>query len=196
MVTSNHYIFFTLKEVIPVALQNDPTKPTTITVTLIDENYVTVDREFIVPTSSWDPTTGLIADLKTIRDNLITELNPITNALVLKATININQTDDTSVVGPDNSRMGDQAQLTLVLDSASPKYANYLVPAAADGIFGATGKNVNVVDTSDADLLAFLEFFTTTDGVFTISDGETLDDTTLIVSGKRVYRKFKAPKPA
>jgi len=173
------------------------TKPTRITLILRDENAREIAKEFPVPAAVWDPATGLIADLKTIRDNLVTAFGNNTNALIYRAFITLAQTDDTLELGAAGSNLTDTASLVLNLSTAG-KQTGYLFPAPVIGMFtGATGKNRNVVDTQDATLLTFTEMLSLTDGKFTVSDGEKLTDTSAeqVASGKRISRKIKAPKP-
>lgn len=178
-----------------MTLANDANTPTRITLVLRDENRVEVKKEFLVSTSAWDPATGLVADLKTIRDGLVTAYGNVSGALIYKAFITLAQTDDTAIAGPANSRISDAASVVVNLEDA-PKQATIEIPAAVIGLFtGTTGKNRNKIDNQDAALLAFTELFSTTDGSFTISDGETITDTSAeqVDSGKRIVKKVKQP---
>lgn len=178
-----------------MALANDATNPTVITLVLRDEDGVELTKDFVVPAAVWSPTTGLIADLKTIRDNLVTAFATIYDGLIYRAFIRLSQTDDTSDVGPANSKHSEVASVVFRLNTAG-KYATYEIPAPDIGIFsGPTVPQRNVIDTQDGGLTAFAELFSDADGVFTISDGETITDTTAeqVKGGKRLSRKLKLP---
>jgi hypothetical protein len=178
-----------------MALITDPTTPTTISLVLRDENAREIVKEFQVPTAVWDVSADSIGALTTIRNTLVTALNAITNGLVYRAFITIKQVDDTLELGVAGSDLSDAASLVLNLETAGKK-AGYILPAPVIGVFaGATGKNRNLVDVADGDLLTFTELFSTTDGSFTLSDGEQVTDTSAeqVASGKRISRKIKAP---
>lgn len=180
-----------------MTLAISPQNPTVITLLLRDINAREIKKEFFVPVTVWDPATDLLADLYTIRNTLVTEFAPISTALIYRTFVTLGQTDDTDTFGPAGSDLTDAASLVLNLSSAG-KQASYILPSPNIGVFvGDTGKNRNIVDVADADLLAFVELMSLTDGSFVISDGESVTDTGAeqVSSGKRIARKIKAPKP-
>ncbi len=163
--------------------------PTVIKLVLRDEAQNSVTKEFVVPTSVWDPASDLFTALATIRDNLVTAYDVITDALVYRALVTVGQTDDTAVIGGGDSEVENIASIVANL-STPPKQATVQIPAPEVGIFVApTGKSKNIVDIADSALETFIDFYQTTGGSFTISDGETIDDTTPLDSGKRIHRK-------
>ncbi len=167
------------------------TEPTKLIVTLRDEAKNQTTKTFVVPTSVWNPASALWADLVTIRDGLITALNAITDGLIWKASIMIGQSEDTSDKGAAGSEVENLASLVCVLATLG-KTAVVQIPAPVIGVFmGTDGKPKNVVDPNDADLLTFIAEFQTTGGNFVLSDGEFINDTDPIDSGKRIHRKSR-----
>lgn len=76
---------------------------------------------------------------------------------------------------PAGAEIENQALLQLSIDGEPTKTATVRVPAPVDGIFAAaSGPNFDVVDTTDADLTAFVANFTT-EALFYVSDGEQAD---------------------
>lgn len=167
------------------------TTPVKLVVTLRDEAQNQTTKTFIVPTSVWNPASDLWADLVTIRDGLLTALNAITDALVWKASIMIGQAEDTSTGGAANSEVENIASVVVNLATIG-KTAVLAVPAPVIGLFeGASGKPKNIVDIADAALLTYVDEFQTTGGNFVLSDGEFVDDTTPVDSGKRIHRRSR-----
>lgn len=170
-----------------MALANDPTYPVVISLEMVDlAGQPASVKEFFVRSDVWDPATGLIADLKTIRDNLVTAVNAVTDALIKRAIIRLVQTEDTALVGA--GQIENIASISCNTATAGIR-RTVKIPAASIGVFlGATGEDSNRVDKTDADLLAFLEFFTDTDGSFFIGTDTHLADTAIVASGKRIHR--------
>lgn len=168
--------------------------PTIITLVLRDISKRESHFEFVVPTAVWDPSTGLIADLKTIRDNLVTRFGAVTNSLIYRAFITLKQTDDTDTLGPAGSNLTEGAAIVCDLATAG-KLTTIVLPDPVIGIFqGSTGVSRNNVDVADSDLNLLLDKFQTTGGTFTLSDGEYLLDTANpATKGRRTVRKVKAP---
>lgn len=161
-----------------------------ITLVLKDTGGKTSAKEFFVPTTSWDPATGLIADLKTIRDSLVTAYNAISYALIEKSFISLSQAEDTLEFPATVCQIAEVASIVGNIDAVEKKNASIVVPAPhVDIMEGATGKQYNTVDILDAALVTFITMYETTADVFTISDGETLDDTTPLDSGKRISKR-------
>lgn len=148
--------------------------------------------EFPVPTSVWNPATGLLAALVTIRDDLVTKFNAISDGLIYRASIVVGQEEDTLEYQAGDVNIAEKADVVVNLATAGKK-AVLRIPAPAVGIFlGTSGKNYNTVDPNDVALLAYTELFSTTDGSFQISDGEYIQDATPQVdSGRRNTRRAK-----
>jgi len=166
-----------------------PTGPTKFVVTLRDEASNSATKTYVVPTSVWDPTLDLFSALATIRDAFVTSLNLNTDALIWKLSIVIAQEEDTAKIGAAGSEIENIASIVGNI-SGENKTTVLQIPSPVIGMFvGASGKNKNVVDLLDADLNTFIDHFQSTGGDFTVSDGEVLDDTTPMDSGKRIHRK-------
>lgn len=129
-----------------------------------------------------------IATALTDAATVLAELDPITDAAIVAYSVGQKYEEDTSAFGL--GEVENIASIVARIDSAEQKYATIKIPAPADGIFkAAAGPDYNVVDASDADLVAYLNLFATA-GVATLSDGETLDSpgTAGNVVGKRIHR--------
>lgn len=162
--------------------------PTKVVLTLRDEASNSVTKTYVVPTSVWNPASDAFGALATIRDGLVTALNAITDALIWKATISIGQEEDTDTLGAAGSEVENLASIVCNINGLS-KTTVIQVPAPEIGIFTATtGKNKNVVDLTDVALNTFIDEFEV-GGNFTVSDGEVLNATTPMDSGKRIHRK-------
>ncbi len=166
-----------------------PTGPTVIRLTLTDDGGKTSVKDFVVPTTVWNPASDLMTAIVAIRDNLVTAVNAVTDALITDTFIVV--TEKESLILPAaECKIWDLASIVTNLAGGEGKKATIQMPCPNIGIFvAATGPNKNVVDTSDTALLAYIDEFQTTGGNFTISDGEFIDDTTPLQSGKRIGRK-------
>lgn len=113
----------------------------------------------------------------------------VTNSWVSAYYVNRKFANDTG--GPYGTGLNaSQAILVTQIDAAEYKTHNFKIINPTEAIQADTeGPNSLVVDTLDANVLALLELFTTTDGVLLLSDGETLDDTTPLISGRVKTRK-------
>jgi hypothetical protein len=162
-----------------MALVADPVK---ISVQVVDTGGNTSRK--VYPTNL-AVVAGSIAAIETARDNLVTALEDVTEAVVLKTGILIGETEDTALFGA--GEIENQANIVVNLATQGKK-AVMSIPAPVDGIFvGASGPNYNIVDPTDAAVLAYLALFET-GGDFTLSDGEQLDDTTPFNYGKRIHK--------
>lgn len=105
---------------------------------------------------------------------LVTDLAAITNSVVAKY-YTYQEFLESALTLPASAENQNQAMLILSIDGAPTKVGKIRVPAAAAGIFAAeTGSNYDVVDVTDADLIAFVANFTT-EALFYVSDGEQAD---------------------
>lgn len=162
--------------------------PTTITLILRDVAQNAVSKTFVIPTGVWDPASDLFSALVTIRDNLVTKYNLVTAALIYKAFITVAQTEDTATVGGAGTEIAVNASIVGNLATAG-KTATIAIPAPEVGIFtGSSGPALNIVDIADTDLVSFVDEYKAA-GDFVISDGENLDATTPLDSGKRLTRR-------
>lgn len=166
-------------------------KPVVISLILRDLGKNQATKEFVVPTAVWDPATALWADLKTIRDNLVTAYDAITDCLIYRCIVSIRQTDDTDTFGATGSETENLASIVCNLSTAG-KQTVIQIPAPNVGIMsGANGKQFNIVDIADAALITFIDEYQLTGANFTLADGEYLDDTTPMDAGKRTHRGSK-----
>lgn len=133
--------------------------------------------------------------------SIVAELDPLTDALIAGLSVSEVYAEDTLVYGTAGSEVENIAEIVVPLETAG-KYHTFRIPAPADGIFvGTSGPDRNRVDTSDADVLAYISLFTDktgygtpgADAIALVSDGEKVspDNTNsrpYISSGKRVHR--------
>ncbi len=166
-----------------------PSGPTVIRLTLTDESGKTSVKDYVVPTTVWNPASDLLTAIAAIRDNLVTAVDAITDALITDTFIVITEKESLALPAVE-CKIVDLASVVANLAGGEGKKATIQMPCPNIGIFVApTGANKNVIDTTDANLLAYIDEFQTTGGNFTISDGEFVDDTTPLVAGKRISRK-------
>lgn len=164
--------------------------PTTIRVTIKDNAGLSSVKDYVVPTSTWDPASDLFSALATIRDNLATVLNAVSVGLLFVVSIVVDQQEDTLILPAASCEITDIASVVANLSGGEGKSAVLQIPCPdIDNFQGPTGAAKNTVDILDTDLLAYIAKFQATGGDFTVSDGETIDDTTPLKSGKRISRK-------
>jgi hypothetical protein len=83
----------------------------------------------------------------------------------------------------DDAEYGERAMVTgQIADNPLKSYVLY-IPMPRIGIFAGTGPLRDIVDINDADLLAYVQNFTGTGDIATVSDGELVEN---ILSGRRV----------
>lgn len=133
-------------------------------------------------------TAATAAEAETERAALATAINGVTQSLISSMRTSEVFNEDTAVVGAGQNE--NQALVVCNLEPLSGgKTVNVRIINPEETIFvAASGPNNNVVDGTDAALLAFLERFTVTDGGCTLSDGEQLPDTGAFIRGKRIHR--------
>jgi len=165
------------------------TGPTTLSLTLTDTEGRTSVKEFVVPTAVWDPASDLLSALVTIRDALVGVYNAVTKTLITNVQITIKQAESATLPAGETF-ITDIASVITNLSGGEGKNATVSIPGPADVIMvDTTGKNRGVVDITSTELLAFIAKYQLTGNNFTLSDGETVDDTTPLKSGKRISRK-------
>jgi len=157
--------------------------------TLTDFKGKTSVKDFIVPTTVWNPASDLFTAIEAIRDNLVTAYDLITDALISDTFIVVTEKESLILPAAD-CNIFELASIVGNLSGGEGKKATIQIPAPEDGIFvGASGPDLNKVDTSDIQLNDFTSMYELTGAVFTLSDGENLDDTTPLSAGKRISRK-------
>lgn len=159
-------------------------------VVLADEAGNKVTKDYMVdPTviNVSDPATTL-GDIATVRTDLLAALDAVTDGQVVTVHTTIALVEDTSFYGGPDSEIENLASLSLRLETDG-KFANLQIPAPNIGIFqGTFGADKNKIDKTDAALLAYVNLFASGNG-FTISDGEFVNASEPIVSGKRIHRR-------
>lgn len=129
------------------------------------------------------------ADAITNGATIRTRLLAITDAVISSYSV-IERFVEAALALPANVEIENRAVIVARINNDPTKTANILVPAPKIGIFqNATGSGRNKIDVVDSDLLTYLGSFQATGGFATLSDGEQLDDTNVIVDGKRTHRK-------
>lgn len=165
-----------------------PTAPTVVRVSLTDLTGFVSVKDFFVPTAVWDPASDLFSALVTIRDDLVTALNAMTDCLLSDVSIHIAQKESILLPTPVCS-IAEIASIVVNLAGGQGKKAILKIPGPDPLIFQDTsGADRNRVDLADAAVIAYVDEFQTTGGSYVISDGEFIDDTTPTVSGKRITR--------
>ncbi len=166
-----------------------PSGPTVIRLTLTDFKGKTSVKDFVVPTTVWNPASDLLTAIAAIRDNLVAAYDAVTDALITDTFIVVTEKESLILPAAD-CNIFDLGSIVGNLSGGEGKKATLQIPCPDDGIFvGVSGPDLNVIDTGDAALNTFVDFYKLTGGDFTLSDGENLDDTTPLVAGKRISRK-------
>jgi hypothetical protein len=134
------------------------------------------------------------ADIETADTDMatiITRLLAVTDGVVVGYNVGRSYGEDTSFFAPEGVQIENVALVSARIDTVGEKYTQVRIPAPSIGIFQqTTGKKSNVVDPTDADLVAYLNSFVDTTGLASISDGEFLlsPGTAGNVDGKRIHR--------
>lgn len=130
------------------------------------------------------------AEALTAAQGMLTSIGAIFDTLPKYYRVTQIYKNDAFVLPTGGVSGSDQAQLVCNIEGEL-KTVNLFIPGPDSGIFVSTsGPNRDVIDTADADLGTFLNRFKTTGGVFSVSDGEQLDDDHVILRGERIYRSF------
>ena len=133
--------------------------------------------------------TDAAADMAAFR----TLLEAMTGGTVKRSDLTEVVDNDAWVISTEDVLCNDKALLTIALASAPDKKAAVAVPAPTISIMvDASGPGYNVVDSSDAAVIAFVDAFVATTGYAKISDGEygIAAASGGLVAGRRVSRKI------
>lgn len=132
---------------------------------------------------NWDATVTTYDEAVTATTAYQTDLLAVSAGVVKSRRIGAKAVEDAYNRPADaDAEWRDTAQVTVSLADNPTKTANLLIPMPKIGIFqAAAGVNMDVIDTADADLLAFVDNYKT--GAAMLSDGEKAD---VILSGKRL----------
>jgi hypothetical protein len=153
-------------------------------------NATLVDAGGNQGTLRYNLTAGTIADALTEAATIITDLNAITDCVVLEYMVGEKFEEDTTFYAAGGVELENVALVVARIDDAEVKWVNIRIPGPNVGIFKATsGPDYNVVDPADTALVTYLNHFATGNEA-TLSDGETLlsPGTAGNVHGKRIHR--------
>ena len=101
-------------------------------------------------------------------------LAAVTNSTISSYRV-VERFDENAFTLPANAENAIKAEISAFLEGTPNKRASFRIPAPVVGIFtDASGAGYNIVDTSDALVLAYAALFEDGTGQATISDGETL----------------------
>lgn len=142
------------------------------------EGYINlVDSEGSRSTLRYALTAANFTDALSAIGLLVTRIGPVTDAVIESYGTGEKYAEDALAL-PAGVEIEKRAVLTCkIADSFPQKYVNLFLPAPSSGIFLATtGPNAKVVDTNDADIIAYLSSFEDA-GLATVSDGESIIDT-------------------
>lgn len=131
-----------------------------------------------------------IASAATTAATLATRLAAVTDGVVLGYTVGEAFDEDTNFLAAAGVQIENQALISAKILNEEEKWAQLRIPAPKIGLFMAsTGKNSNIVDPADADLLTYLGSFETGQ-LAQVSDSEVLAETSTTgnVYGKRIHR--------
>ncbi len=116
---------------------------------------------------------------------ILAATNAVTDGVVVGYSIQERFEEDALVYPSGGEEIQNKASLTILLSGGS-KRANRKIPAPTIGIFtDISGPGRNVVDVSDAAILAWVALFETGNEAL-LSDGEVADR---LLAGKRVHAK-------
>lgn len=151
--------------------------------------YITVaDNGNDRSTKSYNLSTTTYANSVDAMEAIVDALGALTRASLVGWGVTHVFADDAFAVPTDTGIQNEnQALLVVGIDGQPLKSATMTIPAPVDGIFVATsGKNANVVDTTDADLITYVQLFGTgTSGVAYVSDNEKVS---VLKEGRRIHR--------
>lgn len=138
-----------------------------------------------------NPTDGDISGLITQLNGLLVALQAVTQSVIKKYTVcRVGINDAFALPAGDGAENEAHAIVTAPIHGLPLKSATVDIPAPENSLFvGTEGAAYNQVNTTAAQLLAYLDYFTNGEATnyFTISDGETIDQTNL--KGKRTHSK-------
>lgn len=135
-------------------------------------------------------TSGDISALITAQSGLVAALQAVSDCSVKQVTLSRVQTNDANPLLPtaDTAEVEMQALITARITGHPNKSASLSIPGPKNGIFVASsGKNYNIVDMADADVITFMSLFAGTTPDFLVSDGETIVNSG--AAGKRVHSR-------
>lgn len=143
------------------------------------------------------------ADIGTARTTLLAIaalVDPLTDGVIKSAILRESWDEPTAEYAAAGVQVENQASISVVLEDGG-KHTLYLPAPVAALFLDTVGENSNIVDLTNADLVAYVEAFTDktgytapgADAVALVSDGEKVkpdntNDVPVISKGKRIHR--------
>lgn len=121
---------------------------------------------------------------------IVNHLGACTDAVVAGYSVGVQWAEDADFFADAGVEVENLALVVAIIDGEPGKTVTLRIPAPTDSLFmAATGKGRNKIDPADADLLAYLEHFSS-DGELLVSDGELIADPAVTgnIDGKRIHR--------
>lgn len=117
--------------------------------------------------------------------DIVAALTGVTDAEILSHYYYLKMVEDTPLLPASGVQIENLALLTLEIAGNPMKTATHTIPAPKQAIFmAASGASANVIDTSNAAVIAYRSLFQNAGPCF-ISDGEKVN---VLRSGKRIHR--------
>lgn len=149
-------------------------------------NVVLVDNGANTTVKSYRLTAADAAGAATQTAQVLAVLANVTDAVVKGYSINQRFVENQLNLPTAEVQIENQAVVVAQIAGNPTKFATIYIPAPKAGMFvAASGKSANIVDITDAALVAYAAIFTQTANTCTISDGEYISQ---LISGKRVHR--------
>lgn len=159
-----------------------------LVVSFTESSGKSVQRTYEADPTGYADFAAFLTDIQTAGTGFLDKLDALTQAVISSWQASIVVVEDALVL-PTNVENQTQALLAFKIDGDPTDSGNLSIPAPVDLLFVNTiGEGRDVVDTSYAPLLAWLQEFTAAGGQWTVSDGEQIEITTL--KGRR--RSVKA----
>lgn len=147
-----------------------------------------VDNGGNITTLSWEANTAVVTDLATAqaaRDALVTDLEAISNAVIIGTRLSEVQYEDSVAYPAAGIENEDKASISYLIQDTNKK-GNLKIPAPVIGAFvNTSGPSANVVDVTATVVTNYCDNFRTTGGWY-VSDGESLQT---VLKGKRISAK-------
>lgn len=138
---------------------------------------------------TYDLVAATYADAVTASGTILGLLDAVTDGVVKSYSIIEKYVEGSLVLPAGTVEMENRAVITCQINANPLKTATVVIPAGVIGLYqSTTGAGHNLIDVNDADLLAYLNIWQVSGALAQLSDGEYLDDTAVIVSGKRSHR--------
>lgn len=149
-----------------------------LNVSFMETSGKTVNRIYEAPVASYADLDAFAVAVNAALTGFLSLMSPLTESVISSYTISGVYVEDALVL-PADAENQDQALLSAKIVGDPTSSAVLSIPAPVDAMFvSPTGAGHDVVDTSYAPLLIWLQSFTTA-GEWTVSDGEQIVISTL-----------------